>query len=542
MLVSHRTGRPEVFAELRDGADAGRLLQLTEHDAISEWSVHPSPDGRWVAFVHTYEDNDCLALVAADGSQWPQQLLSGYDFVMQPCWHPAGAHLALIVWDHPNMPWDATRLLLLSLETTASGMHVRATQQIAGDDTTAIFQPSFSPDGRWLAYISDASGWGRIMLYDLDSGEAHQLTDADAEHGQPAWAQGMRSFAWARDSARIYYLQNRHGIREVLVQPVAGGPPQSLSAGLGYTWFEQPAASPVADALAGIASSSRLPARIVLADSDRTRIIRRSAADPLPAERLAVAESVSWPAEAGPLHAMLYLPPDRSTATALPAIVRLHGGPSDQATASYQAEAQFFATRGFAVLDLNYRGSTGYGRAYLQALREHWGEADVADTLSAAQYLVASGIADPNRLVVMGGSAGGLTALLALCTAPGTFRAAVCRYPVVDMLALTEDTHKFEARYLDRLVGPLPETFGRYRERSPLLLADKIRDAVAIFQGADDPVVPPAQVEQMAQALRRHNIPFEYQVFPGEGHGFRKPETIATYYSAVTVFLERYIR
>ena len=253
---------------------------------------------------------------------------------------------------------------------------------------------------------------------------------------------------------------------------------------------------------------------------------------------------VSWTAGAGATVHGLYYPPasDRYTGTGLPpAIVRVHGGPTGATSAGYNAAAQFFTSRGFAVLEVNHRGSTGYGRDYLRALRETWGVVDIEDTAAGARFLADEGLADGGRLVVMGGSAGGYTVLQTLVTHPGLFKAALCLYGISNLFTLAADTHKFEARYLDSLIGPLPETRDRYRDRSPIYHADAISDPIAIFQGAIDPVVPPAQSELIVAALRRRGIPHEYHVYDGEGHGWRKRETIATFWATVERFLQEYV-
>jgi dipeptidyl aminopeptidase/acylaminoacyl peptidase len=243
------------------------------------------------------------------------------------------------------------------------------------------------------------------------------------------------------------------------------------------------------------------------------------------------------------VHGLLYLPPGvgQPGETALPpAVVRIHGGPTSQAVASYNQAAQFFATRGYAVLDVNYRGSTGYGRAYMEALRGRWGICDVEDAVSGARHLAAAGLADSGRIVIMGGSAGGYTVLEALCRAPGLFRSGICRYGVARLFALAADTHKFEERYLDSLVGPLPAAAALYRERSPLFHADLLQDPIAVFQGEIDQVVPRAQSDSIVESLRRRGVPHEYHIYAGEGHGWRKSETIEAFYAAVERFLRQH--
>jgi len=224
-----------------------------------------------------------------------------------------------------------------------------------------------------------------------------------------------------------------------------------------------------------------------------------------------------------------------------PLIVLVHGGPTSQATARFDPQVQFLATRGYAVLALNYRGSTGYGRAYRNQLREPWGVYDLEDAVSGARYVAGQGWADPERMVIMGGSAGGYTVLQALSRYPATFKAGVCLYGVTNLFTLASDTHKFEERYLDSMVGPLPETAARYRERSPIFYADRIVDPIALFQGEDDPVVPKEQAETIVAALRRNSVPHEYHLYPGEGHGWRKAETVQVFYETLLRFLKQYV-
>jgi dipeptidyl aminopeptidase/acylaminoacyl peptidase len=224
-----------------------------------------------------------------------------------------------------------------------------------------------------------------------------------------------------------------------------------------------------------------------------------------------------------------------------PAIIAIHGGPTGQSSASYNARAQFFATRGFAYLEVNYRGSTGYGKNYMAALRGQWGVLDVQDAIDGARYLVDAGLADGNKLVIMGGSAGGYTVLKALVDHPGFFKAALCLYGVSNMFTLAADTHKFEERYLDSMLGPLPEASDIYRQRSPIFNADKIVDPIALFQGEIDTVVPKAQAETIVASLQQRNVPHEYHLYPGEGHGWRKQETIEAFYSTVEQFLKNHV-
>ena len=290
-----------------------------------------------------------------------------------------------------------------------------------------------------------------------------------------------------------------------------------------------------------IAQGPTVPPRIVTcARGSHPRIHRFSATETIPQGDLSVPEQVTWKSSGGEAVHGLYYPPRNEAYVGRgrpPAIVQVHGGPTSQYAFGYHAQAQFFTSRGYAVLQVNHRGSTGYGRAYREALNGNWGIVDVEDTAAGARFLAKSERADKKRLVVMGGSAGGYTVLRCLTEHPGLFSAALCLYGVSDLFRLALETHKFEAHYLDSLIGELPEASATYRERSPIYSADKIVDPIAIFQGEDDRVVPKEQSEMIVESLRRRGIKHEYHLYPGEGHGFRKAETIEAFYRDVERFL-----
>ncbi|MCG8348784.1 MAG: S9 family peptidase [Chloroflexales bacterium] len=502
-----------------------------------------SPDGRWLLYVHSSEGVDALALVDAEGQQWPQKIASGHDFYMQPCWHPTGRSFAYVAWNHPLMPWDGTTLYLTTLQDGVETPRVADTKALTGDDDVAIFQPAFSPDGRYIAYVSDASGWGQICLYDLEAETQRTLTSVAAEHGKPAWIQGMRTFGWSHDSQSLYVVRNRGGFAQLL-QVALDGSEKPIAGLEEYTWLDQPAIAPSGDAIAVIGSSSAQPERLIVAPNAATRVLRRTTTETIDPTELAPAQPITWESAGGvTIHGLLYLPRGFTLGAAPlpPAIIRIHGGPTSQVTSVYNAQTQFFTTRGYTVLQVNYRGSTGYGREYMKALRGMWGICDVEDAVSGAQYLAAHGFADSSRLVIAGGSAGGYTVLEALCRAPGVFRAGLCLYGVTNMFTLAADTHKFEERYLDSMLGPLPEASSIYRERSPIFHVELLKDPIAIFQGEEDQVVPRAQSDSIVESLRRRGIPHEYHVYVGEGHGWRKQETIEAFYKAVEAFLRQYV-
>ena len=507
-----------------------------------------SPDGKWVLLVHSYEGNDSIAIVDAEGRFWPQKLIFGDDFYMQPRWHPDGQQIAWIAWNHPQMPWDGTRLCLARLQADGGQMpRVVEVETIAGDPNTAIFQPEFSPDGRSLVYISNETGWGNLYLYDLSRKTHRALTQEPVEIGTPAWLQGRRTYGFSPDGQTLYYIRNEGGLLRLWAYGLRARNAARVDSPLEeYTSLEQIALSPTRPVAAFIASSSVIPSRILTYDLERggsVSVQRRSTTESVPAAELSGAQPISWKSAQGEtLYGLFYAPvnPKFQGVGLPPAIIWVHGGPTSQSIAAY-SPLQFFTTRGYAVLQVNYRGSTGYGKAYMEALRGNWGVYDVEDAISGARHLADAGLVDPGRLVILGGSAGGYTVLQALVNYPGFFKAGICLYGISNLFTLAADTHKFEARYLDSLLGPLPEASPIYRSRSPIFFTDRIRDPVAIFQGEVDRVVPKAQSDTIVESLRRRGVPHEYHVYEGEGHGWRKSETIEAFYKAVEVFLRNYV-
>jgi dipeptidyl aminopeptidase/acylaminoacyl peptidase len=514
-----------------------------------------SPDSRWLLFVHTNEGNDSLGIVDALGSNWPGKLISGNDFYMQPCWHPNSRSVAWIAWDFPNMPWDGTWLRVGQLRFDEDRLPVlEEAITVAGGENVSIFQPEFSRDGQWLAYVSDQTGWWQIYLYHLISGEYHQVTGLEAEHGAPAWVQGVRNYAFSPDSSCLYFLRNREGFvslwRVGLESANAGSfHEEQILMEEEYTWLGQPAVSPDGKRIALLASGGRIPLRLIAlnlenGNSSKPETLRRSTSEELPAGAYSETRPITWKGMDGNPVYGLYSPPhnDEFEGTGEPPlIVHIHGGPTSQRMASFNSQAQFFTSRGYAYLEVNYRGSTGYGRLYRDMLRENWGIYDVQDAVSGARSLVEDGQVDGAKLVIIGGSAGGFTVLKALEDYPGFFKAGICLYGVSNQFTLAAETHKFEARYTDSLIGPLPEASSIYRQRSPIFFVDQIKDPIAIFQGEIDRVVPRNQSDTVVESLRRRGVPHEYVLYPGEGHGFRKIETIEHFYAAVDKFLRQYV-
>lgn len=505
-----------------------------------------SPDGGWIAYAHSYEHVDGLALVDADGELFPRKLAYGTDFVMQPAWHPAGGRIAFVAWNHPQMPWNGTELRLIQLAVDATGVpYADDIVTLAGDRGTAIFQPEFSPDGRYLSYVSDESGWGQIVLYDLEKQTRRQLTSDQADHATPAWVQGMRTTSWAADSKSLYMLENRRGFISLRRQALDSDASEVVTELAAYTELEQISIGRSGERIAMIASSSQIPPRIIsLKPGEPVTIHRRRGPEILGADQLARAEAISWTGDDGAAVYGLYYPPvlqAEMPAGAPPVVVQVHGGPTSQCRAGYTNEVQFFTTRGYAVLQVNHRGSSGYGKAYMDKHRGNWGVYDVIDSVAAVKHLAREGRIDADKAVIMGGSAGGFTVLQSLVEQPGFYRAGVCSYGVSNQFGLLMDTHKFEERYTYWLLGELPEAAEVYRQRSPVFHADKIVDPIIVFQGTDDVVVPQDQSDSIVASLKRRGIAHEYHLFQGEGHGWRQPETIETYYNKIERFLLQHV-
>ncbi len=508
-----------------------------------------SPDGRWLLYLHTYEDQDCIAIVDTAGKYWPQKLVSGSDFYMQPCWHPGGQIFSWISWNHPFMAWDSSRLHIgkLSINDDQAGLPIMEDMEcIAGGEEISVFQPEFSPNGKHFGYVSDESGWWHIYLYNLQDKSIFQVTSGEAEHGHPAWVQGMRTFSFLPDGEGIVYIRNQSGFATLWHYDLGSNKHTQLDLGADYSWLEQVSVSPDGCKVALLASGPTSPGRIIVYDllSHQISIQRRSSAEVISANYYSRTESVRWRGIDGEeVYGLYYAPknPNYSSDGAPPMIVLIHGGPTSQRMAAFYPEISYFTSRGYAVLQVNYRGSSGYGRVYRNKLRGNWGVSDVEDSVSGAQYLVDQGLADGQRIAIMGGSAGGFTVLKAMEEHPDFFKAGVTSYGVSDIYTMSTDTHKFEAHYMDLLVGKLPEAAAIYRERSPIFHLDKIKRPVAVFQGADDQVVAPSQSEEVVASLRRRGIPHIYHLYEGEGHGFHKPETLAHFYTAVEQFLKKYV-
>ncbi len=445
-------------------------------------------------------------------------LVEGPDFLSSPRLSSGGERLAWITWDHPDMPWDKTRLFMA--DVTNEGL-LDTPRLVAGETPEAIVQPEWSANGT-LYFCSDRTGWWN--LYAVRGRAIESVAPVEAEIGGPHWVFRQHYYDFLTDG-RIVAAIVRDGIRTAVL--IANGTITPLDIGQ-----VQDCPRPLSDGLAYIATPPAGPPSVNVqpkVESGTPLVIRCAAPAVLPEETISTGEAIAFPARGGTGHAFWYPPKNRDyegpPGELPPLVVMSHGGPTSMTTNSFSLNTQWWTSRGFGVVDVNYGGSTGYGRAYREKLYGQWGLVDVEDCAASANHLVERGLVDSARLVIRGGSAGGFTTLAAL-TSLKLFKAGASFYGVGDLMLLAKDTHKFESRYLDRLIGPLPQERALYDERSPINHINRLACPVIFFQGEDDKTVPPNQAETMVAAMTALGLPVAYYSFAGEGHGFRKAETL----------------
>lgn len=493
-----------------------------------------SPDGTRAAFIVERDDACDIAVVPLDGSAWPAKISAGADYSFDPAWSPDSTSVVWHEWDFPSMPWDGSRIAVCDL---ASG----AVKTVAGGDGIAAGQPRFSPDGAWLAYVCDTTGWTNIWIARPDGGRARPLHEEPREHAEPTWGAGQRSYAWSPDAKSVAFCRNEDGFGRLVVAPVGRGRAREVAKGWhqGIDW----------GALGILASRSGAvtPPQITITPTDhpdRRAVLARGAVGGFEAAELVEPEAVTWKSDdKATVHGLLYRP--RTSAlgpgTKPPLYVHIHGGPTSQTGAIWLPRAQYLVERGWAVLVPNYRGSTGHGRAYAQALTGRWGDLDVRDTAAGIRHAAKQRWSDPQRVAVGGGSAGGFTVLLLCARHPELVRAGVDLFGVTDLFDLAATTHRFESRYLDRIVGELPRDADRYREHSPVTHVDAISVPLLVHQGDIDVAVPKAQSDAVVDGLRARGTPVEYFVYEGEGHGFVRPESVQSELERSEQFMTKWV-
>ncbi|HUX76620.1 MAG TPA: S9 family peptidase [Anaerolineae bacterium] len=485
---------------------------------------------------HTVAGEPVNTLVRLDlgGGGAAHVLVSGNDFYASPRISPGGSQLAWLTWNHPNMPWDGTELWVGELRADGS---LGRTGRVAGGVDESIFQPEWSPDGV-LYFVSDRTGWWN--LYRWRDGRVEPVIEMEAEFGRPQWLFGMSTYAFA-SAGRIICTYIGQGAWRLASLDVATGGLDLIETP--YTEIEYVRAAPGRAVF--LAGSPAEPTSVVQLDlaTGQLDVLRRFSQVAVAPGYLSSPRAIEFPTESGlTAHAFFYAPKNVDYAAPPgerpPLLVLSHGGPTSARFGTLDPGIQYWTSRGIAVLDVNYGGSTGYGRAYRQRLEGQWGVVDVDDCVNGARYLAGQGEVDGDRLIIRGGSAGGYTTLCAL-TFRHAFKAGASYYGVSDLEALAQEMHKFESRYLDRLVGPYPERKDLYRERSPIHFTDRLSCPVIFFQGLEDQVVPPNQAESMVEALRARGLPVAYVPFEGEQHGFRRAENIKRAFDAELYFYSR---
>jgi len=541
---------------VRRAPDGGHTL-LTPEPAVPRGLRYAdgrtTPDGRWFVCVRedhgagTGEPANELVAVAMDGSMEVRVLVSGPDFVSSPRTSPDGSRLAWIRWDHPDLPWDDTQLWVGDLSPDGDLTDPRRLDDGRGE---SFFQPGWLGDGTLLV-VADRDEWWHLYRVDVASGGFAQLTSGRFEVATPQWVFGLSRYAvvggdvwFARREAGLDRLGVLHPDGAVTdVEPLGDGPSTRASSIGSLAAF--------GDGIVAVVASWTGEPTLVAVEADGSTVLRapRDLGDDVGvgSDWLPIPEAIEFPTgpnAVGPetAHALVYPPtsPDHRGVDGEmpPLVVLVHGGPTGSVRTQLQLAVAYWTSRGFAVADVDYRGSTGYGRPYRHRLRGGWGVLDVEDCVAVARHLAARGRVDGDRLAIRGGSAGGFTVLAALAF-HDAFTAGASRYGIADLAALAAETHKFEARYLDRLVGEWPADEATYRERSPIHHVDRLSTPLLLLQGSEDRVVPPSQAHAMADALRTRGVPFALVEFPDEGHGFRKADNVVRALEAELAFFAR---
>lgn len=503
------------FADFVHDERRGRLIAVREDHAT---------DGEWI--------NDLVA-IALDGSGEVTVLASGHDFYASPRLAPDGDRLAWVSWDHPNMPWDGTTLSLADVRADGS---LGDPVTVAGDRRTWVSQPRWSPDGE-LWFVAEPGEWANLHRLRAD-GRVEPVATMAAEFTAPEWTFGQRTYDFLADGRLLAVARSGGRDRLLIVDPVAG---TARDIGLPFTEMDELIVHAAHAYLrAGRPDQRTAIVRLEIATS-RFEVVRSGSDIELPAGTISMPRPISFPTTDGATAHAIFYPPTNAGFSGPsdelpPLLVTSHGGPTSGAWTGLSFGVQLFTNRGIAVVDVDYRGSTGYGKTYRRALEGRWGVVDVDDCIAAARHLVDQGLVDGERLAITGGSASGYTTLCALAFRDG-FSAGASWFGLADLEGFVEDTHKFESRYVFSLVGPYPEQKELYRERSPIHSVDRIRVPVIILQGAEDRVVPPSEAERIVAALRANSVPHAYLLFPGEDHGFRSAENIIAAYGAELSFL-----
>lgn len=503
-----------------------QALTSESDTAYADMILDPARQRLILVQEHYFDDSrpprDMLATLSLRGRPgYCEPLVAGNDFYASPALSRDGRQLCWLSWNHPAMPWNGTELWVA--EVGEDGQ-LRRRRRIAGGAQESVFQPQWAADDT-LYFVSDRSaGWWNLHAWDGET--VRPVLEMAAEFALPQWVFGMSTYCILNDRC-IAAAYTREGNWELgLIDPRRG---MLETLGLPCSYLTQVRGAGERIAFVGAAPDAAEAVFTLELPSRHLQVLRKSSDLEVDAGYLSIPQAVTFASEGEEVHGFFYPPRNRDFSAPPgekpPLIVFIHGGPTAAANSGLDLRKQFWTSRGFAVLDVNYRGSTGYGRAYRESLNGRWGVADVQDCVNGARHLAAQQQVDPERLLIRGGSAGGFTALAAL-TFHEVFRAGASYYGISDLEALEQETHKFESRYNHQLIAPYPAGRAIYRERSPLHHAGRLNRPVIFLQGLEDRVVPPGQAGSMVDALRKRGVPVAYLKFEGEGHGFRKPETL----------------
>ena len=454
-----------------------------------------------------------------------QVIISGTDFVASAALSPDGSQLSWLQWNHPNMPWDGCELWYADVaeDGTLSNIH-----EVTGGLAESIVRPRWNTNGLPV-FASDRTGWWQLYADRGEDGILPIMEPTEAEFAQPQWVFGMSTWDFTADG-RVVAAWNQDGAWHLGRLDVAMTPIHEYD--LPFTSISEVHVQPSTNTVIFYGASPTDVGGLVQLDIEtgEWHFLRKSSMEEIDPAYISVPQAISWTSEDGSAAYGFYYPPTNKDYTGPadelpPLIVESHGGPTSQTSSTLSLKRQFWTSRGFAILDVNYGGSTGYGRDYRNGLQGTWGIVDVADCVTGAEYLADQGLVDPARLAIRGGSAGGFTTLAALTTTQ-IFAVGVSYFGIGDLEAMARDTHKFESRYLDGLVGPYPEAKEIYIERSAVHHVDRLEAAMLLLQGLEDKVVPPNQATMMAEAVRAKGLPVSHIEYEGEGHGFRQASTI----------------
>jgi dipeptidyl aminopeptidase/acylaminoacyl peptidase len=511
-----------------------------------------SPNGLSVAYVK--DGRDVAVASLAENPPWPVRLSLGADFALDPTWSPDGLSVAWHEWDVPAMPWDDSRIVVAPADGTGKPVpvpvSVPGSPEAGAGSGAAVSQPRFAPDGSTLSFLCDAGGWLNLWAASPGGADPRPLLEEPAEHGGPSWGPGERSYAWSPDGRRVVFCRNEAGFGRLCLLDIGSGQVEELDRGVyhGLSW--------AGDRIAGIRSGARTPNQIVMLEwgggtaPAAQRVVARGPVAGFEAAGLVEPEPVEWEGDdlrgvGRTVHGRLYRTSrpleELRAGQPPPLLIWIHGGPTGQNMVTFIARVAYFCDRGFNVLQIDHRGSTGWGRAYAQVLRGEWGRLDVTDAAAGMEAAAVNGWGSKNRMAPIGASAGGFTVLSLLALYPELCGAGVDLYGVTDLFDLDETTHRFEAHYLRSIVGPLPAAAERYRNRSPLALADRITAPLLVLQGSADKVVPKVQSDALVARLQARGTTVEYHVYDGEGHGWNRPDVVEDELHRTWAFLHRHL-